>query len=182
MKKIIFIIYASVIAVTGICAWALPQFVNADLCLLPLAVALFLLVIGIALKNGSFYFSGGRIHAFRIFRSGDFKYSKDKNGKGTFVEVDDPMCDHRIRGYTILGYAFIVCGAACIPCAFFLPMNLKWYSIGLIILSYLIGSAVCLYYEVKLRNAFVKAERAKNNQWQKELDEQKKREEMGKWK
>lgn len=182
MKKIIFIIYASVIAVTVLCALALPQYVDLGMMYLPAAVAAFLIVIGLLIKNGVIYFSGGRPRIFRILQSGDFKFTKNEKGEGVFTEVYS--FDPELKAITaeILGYSFIICAALAVPCAFFLPAAVKWYSIGLILVAYIVGCAIAVPIEIRRYRSAVDAEKARREQWQRELEEQKKREEMGKWK
>ena len=82
----------------------------------------------------------------------------------------------------MFGYAYIITGAIPIPAILFFKMTVKWGSIGLILIPLIIGTTLAFVSDMKETKAALEEQMAKEDQWRKELEEQKRREEMGKWK
>ena len=189
MKKIIFIIYTAVIVATGLCALVFNEKLNIVIdSLVPTGVFLFCFCIGCMLLSGHAYFWGGRIRTttYRYrFVGGDFKYSKDKHRKGSFdpVNADSESKARRSIHNVILGYLFIIFAAVTIPLIFFFTLYVKWWvSLAIFFVSFLSSTAVNAVVDILGWKRGRNAEHAKESAWQKELEEQKRREEMGKWK
>ncbi len=180
MKKISFIIYASVIAATGLSALVFKEYLNIIIdSLIPLGVTVAQICIGLLIKNNIVYLHGGDL--YRV-RNGDLKYSKNDRGEGEFNVVNSYRRGPGKKAQTILGYAFILAGALSIPIIFFFPITVKWGSIGLILVPMILGSVAAIPADIKETKAAIEEQRALEEQWKKELEEQKRREEMGRWK
>lgn len=180
MKKIIVIIYTVSVAVTALCALVFRPHINIILdSLAPVAVTLFCVIMGLLIKSDIICFRGGR---FRYTKSSvGFKYSKNKYGEGEFTKtVFRNAPDRRVQN--VFGYAYIITGALPVPAVFFFPMTVKWGSIGLVLIPLIIGTTMAFVSDMKETKAALEEQMAKEDQWRKELEEQKRREEMGKWK
>ena len=81
-----------------------------------------------------------------------------------------------------MGYAYLLCGALAIPFIFFFKIGAKWASIGLLLFSAFLGSAIAIVFHFIETRAEMKAMNEIYKQQQRELEEQKEREELGKWK
>ena len=190
MKKIIFIIYASVIAVTGICAMIFKESLNIAIdSLVPAGVCLMYFGLGYMLISGSAYFWGGKIRLSYMHRSrfsgGDFKYSKNSRGEGSFESATSDFHIAARNSITnkIVGYIFLISSAATIPIIFFFTLYVKWWaSIAIFFASFISALAVNAVVDITVLKKARNAELEKKAAWQRELEEQKKREEMGKWK
>ena len=180
MKKLTLIIYTAVIAATGISALVFKDHLNIIIdSLIPLGVTVAQICIGLLIKNDIIYFRGTDL--YRV-KSNDFKYSKNDRGEGEFKMVNSHRRGPGKKAQTILGHAFILAGALSIPIIFFFPITVKWYSIGLVLVPVIFGSAAAIPADLKETRAAIEEQRAKEDQWKRELEEQKKREEMGRWK
>lgn len=190
MKKIIFIIYVSVIAVTAICAMIFKESLNIAIdSLVPAGVCLMYFGLGYMLISGSAYFWGGKIRLSYMHRSrfsgGDFKYSKNSRGEGSFESPNPDFHSAARNSITnkIVGYIFLISSAATIPIVFFFTLYVKWWaSIAIFFASFISALAVNAVVDITVLKKARNAELEKKAAWQRELEEQKKREEMGKWK
>ena len=188
MKKIIFIIYAAVIAATAITALVFNEKLNIIIdSIVPAGVCLLYFCLGCLLLSGRAYFWGGRLRITCTYRfaGGDFKYSKDKRGKGRFdsVNADSESAARRSITNIISGYLFIISAAATIPLIFFFSLYVKWWaSLAIFFVTFISSTAVSAVVDILGWKRTRNAQQAKEAAWQKELDEQKKREEMGRWK
>jgi len=180
IKKIIILLYTVSVAATALCALIFRSHINIILdSLAPAAVILFCVIMGLLIKSDIICFRGGR---FRYTKSEvGFKYSKNKYGEGEFTKTVLRNAPD-IRVQNVFGYSYIIAGAIPIPAVFFFPITVKWGSIGLILIPLLIGTAMAFVLDMKETKAAIEEQRAKEDQWRKELEEQKRREEMGKWK
>lgn len=180
MKKVIFIIYTAMIAITGICALAFREQLN--ICIdsvIPVAVLAIHLALGALLLKGVLYWGGGKAHvAFNT----SIKYVRDKDGEGKLAYVDSRKAACRVKERTAVGYTFLISGALAIPFIFFFPITAKWASIALFMISTFIGSGVAMFFTFKEMRDDMKVMDKEYEKQKKELEEQKKREEMGQWK
>ena len=188
MKKLIIIIYTSVIVATGLCALFLYEQLNIIVdSLVPLGVFLFDFWIGYMLLSGQAYFWGGRIRIshMRRFVGGDFKYSKDKHGKGSFDPLNTDS-ESEARGSItnkIAGYLFMISAAVTIPFIFFFALYVKWWvSLAIFFVSFLSAIAVNAVVDILDWKNWRKTESEREKIWEKELEKQTEREEMGRWK
>ena len=181
MKKLIFIIYTAVIVATGLCTLIFKEHLNIVIeSLIPLGVTVYNIVFGLLMKNGAVYLSGGR---FRSALNSDFKYSKNSRGEGEFEVVDYHRRGAGKKARDVLGYVLILSGELSIPFIFFFSRTAKWgSSIFLILIPLMIGSVAAIIADVNETKAILEEQRAQEKQWEKELEEQKKREELGRWK
>ena len=180
MKKITFIIYASVIAITAIFALIFKQYVNVHIeSLIPAYVFVGMLYAGYSAYRSKSFFRHGRWHTYT--HTFDFKYSKDKKGEGEFEIVKPSTPPDKIS--LICTYSMIWGAAFLIPFIVFFKYEIKMYSsLVVILITALINIFVSLPLVIKETKQAKEAEKAKYEQWEKELEEQKKREELGKWK
>ena len=180
IKKIIILIYTISVAATALCALIFRSHINITPdSIAPVAVTLFCVIMGLLIKSDILCFRGGR---FRYTKSEvGFKYSKNKYGEGEFTKtVFRNAPDRRVQ--SVFGCAYIITGALPIPAVFFFSMTVKWGSIGLILIPLIIGTTLAFVSDMKETKAALEEQMAKEDQWRKELEEQKRREEMGKWK
>ena len=179
MKKIIFIIYAAVIALTTLMAFCFKQyvFIGAE-SLIPVIIMASMLFLGYTSYKGKLYYRGGRWRSYSD--SFDFKYRKNSEGEGEFQIIDSgglPDMTSKILGYT----AFI--GASLnIPLIIFFSFKVKLFSVGVMLGTYIVGCLIATPFEIMQRKRLKDADAARREQWQKELEEQKRREELGRWK
>ena len=181
MKKLTLIIYTAVIVATGLCALIFKEHLNIVIeSLIPLGVTVYNIVFGSLMKNGVVYLSGGR---FRSALNSDFKYSKNSRGEGEFEVVDYHRRGAGKKAKDLLGYILVFAGVLSIPFIFFFPITVKWgSSICLVLFPLMIGSVVAIIADVYEKKALLEEQRAQEKQWKKELEEQKKKEELGRWK
>ncbi len=184
MKKIIFIIYAAVTAVTCFCAFAFEEQLNICLdSLIPMAVLAIHIVLGVLLLGGILYWGGGKVRvAFNTSLNSDLKYVRDANGEGRLAYVDDRKATGRVKERTAVGYIFLICGVLAIPFIFFFPVSAKWASIALFMIPTFIGGGVGMFISFKELRDDMKMMDKEYEKQKKELEEQKKREELGRWK
>ena len=180
MKKIIFIVYTAVFAATGLCALAFREQVHIVIdSLIPVGVLLVHIILGMLLVKEIAYFYGGKI---RMLSDVDFKYKKDPSGEGNLEIVNSYRKARGKKERLAVGYAYLLCGALAIPFIFFFKIGAKWASIGLLLFSAFLGSAIAIVFHFIETRAEMKAMNEVYKQQQKELEDQKKREELGKWK
>ena len=190
MKKITFIIYALVISVTAICAMIFKESLNIAIdSLVPTGVCLMYFCLGYMLISGSAYFWGGKIRLSYMHRSrfpiGDFKYSKNSRGEGSFESPTSDFHSAARNSITnkIVGCIFLISAASAIPLIFFFSLNTKFCaSIAIFFATFISALAVNAVVDITMLKKARNAESEKKAAWQRELEEQKKREEMGKWK
>lgn len=180
MKKIIIIIYAVVAVATGLCALVLKDYLNITVfSLFPVGVMLVHIILGLLAKNNVIHFRRGRFYVFSV---DDFKYSKNSHGKGEFQSVESNRRDTDKKTQNIIGYGFIIVGALALPFIFFFPIEAKCGCIGLLLIPVIVGRVVDVYATAMKKKADIAMAKARSEQHQRELEEQKKREEMGYWK
>ena len=180
MKKIIFIIYAAVIAVTAICAMMFKEYRNIVIdSLIPTGAIIVQFIFGLLIKCDIYYYRGGRLHRMK---DTDFKYRKNERGEGEFVESAPyrPAPSEKTRD--IMGYSFMLCAVFYIPFIFFFPIGAKWCSPAIFLVSVIVGGLLNIPHEIKEFKAEREAERIRSAALRRELEEQKRREEMGQWK
>jgi hypothetical protein len=167
------------LAITCICAGAFEDKLNiAFESLIPAYVLISHIIFGILLVKGILQFWGGKI---RMAES-DFKYKKDESGKGSFEAVHTYKSTRFDKDRMIVGYTFLISGAFAIPFVFFFPFVAKLVSVVLLWIPTIVGNAISLSSNFKdLHDSVQKSDEEYENQ-KKELEEQKKREELGRWK
>ena len=173
VKRIIIIVYALSGILTGVGAVIFPQFVDiSKFSALPLIAALYM-------GNGAasmYYFGEFNRHTLsrRLF-SFDFKYSK-QGGDSKFDFVAER--GEKV-GYSIPVLIYVIISAIAFPFFFFFSFYVKiGFALAVLIISPIIQLVgVAKEMSQKIKNDLYRSEFEK-----KELDAQKKREEMGKWK
>ena len=60
--------------------------------------------------------------------------------------------------------------------------KVKLFSVGVMLGTYIVGCLIATPFEIMQRKRLKDADAARREQWQKELEEQKRREELGRWK
>lgn len=179
MKKITLIIHTAVIVATGLLALVFKQYVNVNIeSLLPvfsiggmLYVGYKILVSKSVYRNGKWYSYGDDV---------DFKYSKNKNGEGSF-SVYKPQVQNDPTNI-IPAYTMFIGSSLNIPLIVFFDYKIKLWSIGIMLICAVLGMLLALPFDIKKTKKAVEDENQRREQWERELEEQKKREEMGKWK
>ena len=189
MKKTIIIIYSIiysvVIAGAGIFALAFQDQLDVGVgSLLPAAVLAYALTVGLLLRFRVLCLRGNRLR-IRTFVDFDFKYSKGKDGKGSIDMVDPDSKRVRIsdRNSQILSSVLLISGAVAVPFIFLFSFNVK--SVATMILCVVVGGATCLIEVISMVIEIKRAgseQNGKDSREMQELEEQKKREEMGYWK
>ncbi len=173
LKKIVFIVYAVSIVLTGAAGLMLPQFVDISVySAFPFIGAAYMAVGAI------FMYCFGEFNRHTISRrlfGFDFKYSK-RGGEGEF-DIVTGRKDKAGYSRSVLIYAVI--SAIEIPFVFFFPYYAK-VSFALAVL--VISPIIQVILEVKGMSHRIKGVIDKRELEKQELDEQKHREEMGKWK
>lgn len=187
MKKIIFIIYATVISATFLCALMLKEHLNIVIdSLIPAGVCVLQLYFGWLLVKGYAYISGGKLRwaYFRNFYNGDLKFTKNERGKGSFEKVGrlSGENEYEKRSRMLSGYVFLIFAAAAIPFIFFFTPRTKFGSLGILLASIVLATVINAVVDMSAVANERKIQRKNDEQWAKELEEQKRREEMGKWK
>ena len=173
-------IYAAVAVITGMCALMLKEQLNIVVdSLIPAAVCLVHVILGILLIKEIAYFYGGKV---RLLSNVDFKYKKDTRGEGKLEVVDSYKTAHSGKERMAVGYTFLISGAFAIPFIFFFPIATKWASIALFLIPTIIGSAIAIFLNIKELHDDMKMMDKEYEKQKKELEEQKKREELGRWK
>ena len=177
MKRVIFIVYSTVIFITGICAFAFREQLNINAySLFPVIVLAINTLLGVLFVKKIAYFMGDRVSLF------DMKYKREQNGDGKLEIVDHYKSGRYQKERTAFGYAFLIAGALSIPFIFFFSNNVKLVSVALFVVIRLIGKLFTLCINILEVRDESKRLNGENIQYQKELEEQKKREEMGQWK
>lgn len=179
MKRITFIIYVAVISATLICAFAFKQYVNIHLeSLIPLSNIGVMLYAGyqMSVSKNVYYKGKWRTYGNDV----DFKYSKDKNGKGRF-EVFKPQVQTSLSN-VISSYTVFIGASLNIPLIVFGGLYTKLWSFGIFLIVLILGAVLSFPFEYKENKKQIEADEARKEQWERELEEQKKREEMGRWK
>jgi len=82
----------------------------------------------------------------------------------------------------ISSYTVFIGAALNIPLIVFGGLNTKLWSFGIFLLVLILGVILSFPFEYKENKKQIEADEARKEQWKKELEEQKKREEMGRWK
>lgn len=183
MKKTIIIIYSVVIAGVGICALAFQGQLYVGVgSLLPAAVLACALIVGLLLGFRVLVLRGNKLKIRTLVVDFDFKYSKNKNGKGSFnmSDRDVKRMSTNDRNSQILSRVLLISAAAAIPFIFLFPIKVKIVASGVLC----VVALACVYSINIISTAIeIKREAAENkekeNREQKELEEQKKRETMG---
>ena len=179
MKRITFIIYTTVVAATGLFALVFKQYVNINLeSLSPLLTLATMLYAGYKTYVTRSFFYNGKWHSYGD--SIDFKYSKSESGEGSF-SVYKPKAQADMTNI-IPAYAMFIGASLNIPLIVFFDYKIKLWCIGIMLISGILGFLISLPFDIKKTKEAIKNDEARSEQWQKELEEQKRREEMGKWK
>lgn len=181
MKKIVIITYAAISVITGACALIFNKQLNITVdSLVPAFVLIFNTVLGFLILNGNYFLDGGR-WCFRL--KSDYKYSKGEYGKGSFKGLEYRRYDWRTtKAEKILAYVFLFIAAATVPCIFFFPIPVKWICLAVVIIEIFPVSFVTSLCITGTRiKKDVDESRARTEQYEKELEEQKKKEEQGRW-
>ena len=180
MKKITFLIYTFVIATTGICALIFKERLNIVIdSLIPVGVMIIQFICGLLIKCDIYYSHGGRL--FRLDDT-DFKYRKNERGEGKFVESAPARPAPSKKTKDIMGYSLMLCAVFYIPFIFFFPIIAKWSSPAIFFVSSILGALLNIPHVIKKFKAELEDERIRSEARRRELEEQKKREELGKWK
>lgn len=179
MKKITLIIYTAVIVATGLFALVFKQYVNINLeSLMPLLTLATMLYAGYKTYVTRSFFYNGKWHSYGD--SIDFKYSKSESGEGSF-SVYKPKTQADMTNI-IPAYAMFIGASLNIPLIVFFDYKIKLWCIGIMLISGIFGFLVSLPFDIKKTKKAVEDENQRREQWERELEEQKKREEMGRWK
>ena len=180
MKKIIFAVYAMVTAITCVCAFIFEDQLNIVVdSLIPLGVMVVHVALGILLLKEIAYFYGGKV---RMLSNVDFKYKKDERGDGKLEVVDHYRAAHNGKERIAVGYTFLISGAFAIPFMVFFPIATKWASIALFFIPTFIGSGIAIFLNFKGLRDDMKMMGDEYEKQKKELEDQRKREELGRWK
>ncbi|MBR4031397.1 MAG: hypothetical protein IKJ07_01535 [Clostridia bacterium] len=180
MKKITFITYLSVISITAICAMIFKERLNIVIdSLIPVGAIIVQFICGLLIKCDIYYSHGGRL--FRLDDT-DFKYSKNERGEGKFVESAPARPAPSKKTKDIMGYSLMLCAAFYIPFIFFFSVGAKWCSLTIFVVASIVGGLLNILHVIKKFKAEIEDERIRSEARRRELEEQKKREELGKWK
>ena len=180
MKKITFLIYTFVIATTGICAMIFKERLNIVIdSLIPVGVMIIQFICGLLMKCDIYYSHGGR--RFRLDDT-DFKYRKNERGEGKFVESAPARPAPSKKTKDIIGYSLMLCAAFYIPFIFFFSVGAKWCSPNIFVVASLVAGLLNILSIIKEFKTELEDERIRSEARRRELEEQKKREELGKWK
>ena len=82
----------------------------------------------------------------------------------------------------ISSYTVFIGASLNIPLIVFGGLYTKLWSFGIFLIVLILSVVLSFPFEYKENKKQIEADEARKEQWQKELEEQKKREEMGKWK
>ncbi len=172
MKKII-IVYVLFVILTGVGAVVLPQFVDVSIySALPLVAAIYMGIGAVCMYCfGEF----NRHTVSRRLFGFDFKYSK-RDGEGEF---DIVIGRKGKAGYSRYVLIYAVISAIEIPFIIFFPYYAK-VSFALAVL--IISPIIQVILEAKGMSQRIKGAIDERELEKQELDDQKRREEMGKWK
>ena len=179
MKKTIYIILAAVISATGLFALAFPKYISLNITsLIPVGVIAYSVYQGFNALRVKAYFKNGRLR----YHSGglDFKYSKNEKGEGNFEMTESRRIFNSSN--KIMAYAFFIGAALNVPFILLFEYKIKLAGIFIMLSAPIIGGLISLPYDIKTYKNLASAEKSKQEQQDKELEEQKKKEEMGKWK
>ena len=180
MKKITFITYLSVIAITAICAMIFKERLNIVIdSLIPVGAMIVQFICGLLIKCDVYYSLGGRL--YRV-NDTDFKYRKNERGEGQFVESAPVRHAPSKKTQDIMGYSLMLCAAFYIPFVFFFPIIAKWSSPAIFFVSSIVGALLNIPRSIKEFKAEIEDEKIRSEARRRELEEQKKREELGRWK
>ena len=181
MKKTTFIIYASVSVATLIFALAFRQYVNVHIeSLAPAFNIVGMLYISYTTYNQKRYYSRANGRWISYTDGFDFYYSKNKKGEGDFqvqTHQKTPQKSNVISAYVIIWGASLN-----IPLIFLFNYKTKLLCFAVMIVTVLISAIITMPADIKETKEVEAEEKAKSERWKKELEEQKKREEMGRWK
>ena len=179
MKRITFIIYTAVVAATGLFALVFKQYVNVNVeSLLPLFTIATMLYAGYKTYVTRNFFYKGRWYSYGD--SIDFKYSKNKSGEGSF-SVYKPKAQADLTNI-IPAYSMFIGASLNIPLIVFFDYKIKLWCIGIMLICGTLGFLISLPFDIKKTKEALENDEARSQQWKKELEEQKKREELGRWK
>ena len=182
MKRIIFIIYTVVIAATILFGLAFKeQIVIGIESLIPIGAMAYMLFVGAINfneKKGYYTYQHGRLKYYH--KNVGLKYTKDSNGEGVFQKTnEDEAPDFTSR---ILAYSLFIGAALNIPFIVFFPFEIKLFTIVIFLISCAVSFVISLPHDIKESKKAIEEEKARQAEWKKELEEQKKREELGRWK
>lgn len=147
--------------------------------LIPVGVMIIQFICGLLMKCDIYYSHDGR--RFRLDDT-DFKYRKNERGEGKFVESAPARPAPSKKTKDIIGYSLMLCAVFYIPFIFFFPIIAKWSSPAIFFVSSILGALLNIPHEIKEFKAELEDERIRSEERRRELEEQKKREELGKWK
>ena len=179
MKKIAFIIYAAVIAATLFLASAFRDSVNTSIfSVVPSVVSVIMAVLGHCAEIGRIDRSGD-VRLSR-FANMDFKYSKSKSGEGSFEMIERKYPTGRFN--KLYAGIYYVGGLIPIPFIFFLSTTAKIGTIAVFLLAEFICTCIALPVNIIDRKRRAEQEILRQRELDRELEEQRRREQMGKWK
>ena len=185
MKKIIIFIYAVVIVATALCALTFGDYVDINFgSLFVVAVLAYSLILGLFLGFRVLFLHGTHLKT-RTLMDSDFKFSKNKGERGSFEIVDRDYKKWSVsdRNSKILSCVLLIGGASAIPFIFLFPFRVK--IIASVILCAVVVFTITLIAfisdAIEMRQLAVKLNE-KSAREKRELEEQKKREELGRWK
>ena len=173
MKKVILIVYAVSAVLAGAVAVIFPQFVDVSIySVFPFIGAAYMAV------GSVFMYCFGEFNRHTLSRrvfGFDFKYSK-RSGKGEF----DVISERGVKaGFSVYVLIYAIISAAAVPFVIFFPYVVK---IGFALVVLVISPLIQLSIEARAVSQKIKSDVESSEREKQELDEQKKREEMGKWK
>lgn len=186
--KITIAVYAIVALATGICAAVFRD--NIDLSLfsaIPAVVLIFSAVWGLMLIKGALYLFAGKWRLDLRYYKNEYEYENDEDVKNE-TRIDR-FVKRSIRSNNrflatvqpILGYILIMCGALTVPCIFFFSELIKLSTLGIPILFAIFSLVFSILLDAKQVKEDITSEKERSKRHQKELEEQKKKEEQGRW-
>lgn len=171
-KTIILICLATAFIVAGIAIFV-PQYLSLSIySAIPLIAAIYM---GVGAACMYYYGDFTRHTISRNFFDIDFKYSKS-GGEGKFHFIRDKATPGHAIGFV---YFYIFAAVLEIAFVFFFPYPVKIAVGGAV---FIISPLIQLLFQARQFSHRVKAARDEKEAEDRELEEQKRREEMGKWK
>ena len=181
MKKLTLIVYTVMIVATGLFALTFRQYINVHIeSLLPVNILCGMIYVSYSMYNTKSYYSRKRGRMVHYTEGFDFHYAKDKNGEGSFNIQTNQKAPRKSN--VISAYIEIWGASLNIPLIFLFDYKIKMLSVAVAIVTTLAATIVTLPSDIKESREAEKEDKARREQWEMELEEQKKREEMGKWK
>ena len=179
MKKVIIMLYFAFLAATILCCNLLAEYVIVSIfSVVPAILSVIMLIFGLFAQTYGIG-RGGKLRLSKFSRL-DFKYSKTNDGKGEFDVI---KTRESVNKYDKLyAYIYYICGLIPIPFVFFFSTFAKLSMIALFLVvesTVALISIVISFYELK-RQSEIDLQRQR--ELDRELEDQRRREQMGKWK